>query len=416
MPLTREPTCTQATDLGISRSTLTPADTSRPSRSSGHFLNFPWSGSPWLAHGSPLHGDLFPNPTGLLLGAFGLPAHPMSHSPLPHPGTRPFPASNGLPTPSGRCAALATRPSPPRPLVPSSRVYTPPGRQQPCGACPLDPHPSGDRFVHLARVAPFPTFSPVSRPRSNPLGWCAAPSHPSSRVYTPPGRQQPCGAGPLDPHPSGDGFVRLARVAPLLPPPLTPLPPPKAHRLGRAPLCPRCSDPGRLFVLFSPLPRTPQSVAPGSPPDDPVRGLVPCFIPPQMLQSGASFYRILSVASDAPVRGTWFTPGRSSPGASAVLHSAPIAPIRGVFLSYSLRCLGCSSLWHRVLPRTIQSRGLGRAPLRPGCSNPGRLFVVFSQLPQTPQSVAPGSPPDDPVLGLVPCFIPPRLLQSGASF
>ena len=61
-----------------------------------------------------------------------------------------------------------------------------------------------------------------------------------------------------------------------------------------------------------------------------MRGLVPCFIPPQMLQSGASFCRILSVASDASVRGTGFTPGRSSPGARAELHSAPDAPIRGV--------------------------------------------------------------------------------------
>ena len=288
VPLTREPTCTQAIDPGISRSTLTPADTSRPSRSSGHFTDSPWPGSPWLAHGSPLHGDWFPDPTGLLLGAFGLPALPMSHSPLPHPGTGPFPASHGLPTPSGRCAALATRPSPPRPFVPasrvysplgrllpcgvgppgplpsrdrfvrlarvapfppmslspvprpwskplgclaapshpSSRVYTPPGRQQPRGAGPLDPHPSGDRFVRLARVAPFLPPSPVPRPRPIPLGCRAAPSHPSSRVYTPPGRQQPCGAGPLDPHPSGDRFVRLARVAPLPPPPLSPVPSP----------------------------------------------------------------------------------------------------------------------------------------------------------------------------------------------
>ena len=35
VPLTREPTRTQAIDPGISRSTLTPADTSRPSQSSG---------------------------------------------------------------------------------------------------------------------------------------------------------------------------------------------------------------------------------------------------------------------------------------------------------------------------------------------------------------------------------------------
>ena len=133
-----------------------------------------------------------------------------------------------------------------------------------------------------------------------------------------------------------------------------------------------------------------QSVAPGSPPDDTVRGLVPCFFPPRMLQSGPSFYRILSVASDAPVRGTGFTPGRFSPGASAVLLSAPDAPIRAVLFSYSLRCLG-----------------------RP---SPGRLFIVFSPLPRTLQSVAPGSTSDDPVLWLAPCFIPPRMLQSGASF
>ena len=159
-----------------------------------------------------------------------------------------------------------------------------------------------------------------------------------------------------------------------------------------------------------------QSVALGSPPDDPVRGLVPCFIPPRLLHSGASIYRILSVASNAPVRGTWLTPGRSSPGASAVPHSAPVAPIRGVFLSYSLRSLGCSCPWHRVFPRTILSGGLRRAPLRPGCSSPGCLFIVFSPLPRMLQSVAPGSPPDDPVQGLVPCSTPPRLLQSLASF
>ena len=122
------------------------------------------------------------------------------------------------------------------------------------------------------------------------------------------------------------------------------------HCLGR-------SSPGRLFIIFSPLPRTLQSVAPGSPPNDPVRGLAPCFMTPRMLQSGASVCHILSAASDVPVRGTGLTPGRSSPGASAVLLSAPDAPIRGVFLSYSLRCLGRSSPWHRVHHRMIQSGG-----------------------------------------------------------
>ena len=176
VPLRREPTCTQAIDPGISRSTLTPADTSRPSRSSGHFPDFPWSGSPWLAHGSPVHGDWFPNLMGLLLGAFGLPAHPMSDSSVPHPGTGPFPASHGLPTPWGRCAALATSPSPLRFLVPSSRVCTPAGRLQPCGAGPLEPLPSEDRFVCLARVAPFP-------PRPSSL--CRGPGLISSAVVRP---------------------------------------------------------------------------------------------------------------------------------------------------------------------------------------------------------------------------------------
>ena len=138
-------------------------------------------------------------------------------------------------------------------------------------------------------------------------------------------------------------------------------------------LPPRLLQSGASFLLFSPLPRLLQSVAPGSPPDDPVLGLVPCFIPPRVLHSGASFYRILSVASDARIRGTGFSPGRSSPGAWAVLDSAPDAPVRGVLLSYSLRCLGRCSPWHRVHPRTIQSGGSGRAPSRPGCSNPGRL-------------------------------------------
>ena len=224
VPLTREPTCTQAIDPGISRSTLTPADTSRPSQSSGHFPDFPWP----VPHGWPMvHHSMatgFPIPRGCCLALSASLPFPRPNPLLPHPGTGPFPASRGLPTPSGRCAALATRPSPPRPLVPSSRVYTPPGRLLPCGAGPLGPLPFADRFVRLAQVAPFPppSLSPVPRPRANPLGCLAAPSHPSSRVYTPTGRHQPCGAGPLDPHPSGNRFVRLARVAPFPPPPLFP--------------------------------------------------------------------------------------------------------------------------------------------------------------------------------------------------
>ena len=177
-----------------------------------------------------------------------------------------------------------------------------------------------------------------------------------------------------------------------------------------------CSNPGRLFVLFFPLPRTLLPMAAGSPLDDPVLGLVPCFVPSPMLHSGAPFNRILSLALDALVPSTGFSPGGSSPGARAVLHSAPDAPLLGVFLSYSLRCLGRLSPWRRVHPRTIQSRGLCRASFRPGCSLPGRHFIVFSPLPRTLQSVAPDSPPDDPVWGVVPCFMPPLMLQSGPSF
>ena len=185
---------------------------------------------------------------------------------------------------------------------------------------------------------------------------------------------------------------------------------------GRASFRPGCSNPGRLFVLFFPLPRTLLPMAPGSPLDDPFRGLLPCFVPSRMLHSEAPLNRILSFALNASVCSTGFSPGRSSPGARAVLHSAPDAPLLGVFLSYSLRCLGRSSPWRRVHPRTIESGGLCRASFRPGCSLPGRLFIVFSPLPGTLQSVAPGSPPDDPVRGLLPCFMPPLMLQSGASF
>ena len=92
---------------------------------------------------------------------------------------------------------------------------------------------------------------------------CPVPfSHPSSCVYTPVGHQQPSGAGPLDPLPSRDRFVCLARVAsnppplclggliptcwgpfPLVPPPFfIPLPVPITHRAA-------C-----IFCVFSTLP------------------------------------------------------------------------------------------------------------------------------------------------------------------
>ena len=201
----------------------------------------------------------------------------------------------------------------------------------------------------------------------------------------------------------------------------------------RASCRPGCSNPGRLFIVFSPLPPTLQSVAPGSPPDDPVWGLVQCFFPPQRLQSGPSFYRIFSAASDAPVRGTGFTPGRSSPGASAVLHSAPgrsnpvasfyrilcvasDAPVRGTGFTPGRSSPGASAVLLYAPDAPIRAVSLSYSLRRPGRSSPDRLFIVFSPLPRTLQSVAPGAPPDDPVRGLAPCFIPPRMLQSGASF
>ena len=156
----------------------------------------------------------------------------------PCPSHVPFPvaSSRHLPVPSvpwtpyffGPLCGPSHTPFPAPPLVPASRVLTPPGRLLPCGAGPLGPLPSRDCFLRLARIAPFPppSLSPVPRPWPNPPGCLAAPSQPSSRVCTPPGRQQPRGAGPLDPHPSGDRFVRLARVAPLPLPPLSPVPSP----------------------------------------------------------------------------------------------------------------------------------------------------------------------------------------------
>ena len=75
----------------------------------------------------------------------------------------------------------------------------------------------------LALSALFPLFccvrnpamslSPLPHPLTDPV---PTPHH-SSRVYTPLGRQQPYGASPLDPYPSRDGFVHLARIAPILP-------------------------------------------------------------------------------------------------------------------------------------------------------------------------------------------------------
>ena len=92
----------------------------------------------------------------------------------------------------------------------------------PCFATPRRPIP----LCHIP--SPITAYHPrsmlsrspgaVVRHRPHSLSGPVPFLHPPSRVYTPLGRQQPCGAGPLDPHPSGDRFVRLARVASFAPP------------------------------------------------------------------------------------------------------------------------------------------------------------------------------------------------------
>ena len=99
----------------------------------------------------------------------------------------------GFPIPRGCCLALSASLPIPCP-VPLRPIPIPAQSSRP-----------GDFRSHGAVVWPVPQPCPSPVP----------PSHPSSRVYTPPGRQQPRGAGPQDPHPSGDRFVLLARVAPI---------------------------------------------------------------------------------------------------------------------------------------------------------------------------------------------------------
>ena len=123
-------------------------------------------------HGWPMvHHSMatgFPIPRGRCLALSA--SHPIPCSPLTHPVTGPLPVSCGFPIPRGCCAA---------PFHPSSRVYTPGGRQQPCGAGPLDPHPSGDRFVRLALVPDFPPppLPPASCVFRVSLGLSFDPSH-----------------------------------------------------------------------------------------------------------------------------------------------------------------------------------------------------------------------------------------------
>ena len=227
--LTREPTCTQAIDPGTSGSTLRPADTSRPSRSSGHFPDFPWPGSTWLAHSSPLHGDWFSKPTGLLPGAFGLPSHPMfrvassCHRPNPHVLWFFYP-------PGLLCGPIP-------PLIPCFYLTGPPATvwRGPTGSSSIrGPFRAPSTGRSLPAPAPFPYAASRHPPWLTPrfprlpdfLGPSCGPSHTPSSVLSPflcipfffPGCQLPSAAGPLDPHPSRDRFVCLALVAPFPPP------------------------------------------------------------------------------------------------------------------------------------------------------------------------------------------------------
>ena len=195
--------CTQAIDPGASRSALTSEDTSRTSRSPANFFNFPFTGSAWLAHGSPLHGDQFPNLMALFFGvrfcsryrAFlsdSFDALLPSATPwmLPSPLSRVsyslclftphWAASNALrrnrriafcllhwlPLPQHLCLSAPTWSACPGLL----RVYTPPHRWKPFGAG------QKDCFVRKQLLLP---------PRQR-VAWRASPSFGVLRVRRPP--------------------------------------------------------------------------------------------------------------------------------------------------------------------------------------------------------------------------------------
>ena len=106
----------------------------------------------------------------------------------------------GFPIPRGCCLALSVTH---RPLL--QLVRDP--------AMTLSPLPLPVTGPLTAMVSRFQ--GAVVLPLPHPFPGYVHPSHPSSRVSTPPGHQQPSGAGPLDPHPCGDRVVLLARVAPI---------------------------------------------------------------------------------------------------------------------------------------------------------------------------------------------------------
>ena len=123
VPLTREPTCTQALDPRTSGSTLTPADTSRPIGAQG-FLPTSRGQAP---HGWPMvHHSMatgFPIQRSCC-SVFSASPRPLFRNPATSPSASPhsvthlglFPASWAFPLSRGCCAALATLSSRSRPL------------------------------------------------------------------------------------------------------------------------------------------------------------------------------------------------------------------------------------------------------------------------------------------------------------
>ena len=166
----------------------------------------PWFTTPWRL-ASQFHGAVAWRFRSPFPSHVRLPYATSRHGPIPSVPCTPYPA--GL-----LCGPIPS-------LIPCLYPTRPPAT--------LWRGPTGSSSIRGLFRAPstgrsFPAPAPFPCPWPIPLGCCAAPSHPSSHVYTPSGHQQPCGAGPLDPHPSGDRFVRPARGAPFLPPPLSPVP------------------------------------------------------------------------------------------------------------------------------------------------------------------------------------------------
>ena len=202
-----------------------------------------------------------------------------------------------------------------------------------------------------------------------PRGCCAAPFHRSSRVYTPPGCQQPCGAGPLDPHPPGDCFVRLALVAAFPSEPLPPAPRPVTH-LGLSPAS--CVFPVSLGPSCDPS-HTPLS-APSPYPS------IPCFYPtgpPATLWRGPTGSasclgpaRATSTVRSLPV--PFRLGGVLSSGPVVVPSSWPPRPPLPVLFPNLVTCCCCFCTFSSRATRGLSSARL----LHPGPPPPARSALL----------------------------------------